>query len=162
MYEGMAADEQPDKINEGKAPMQVLYSMSFMHTIALFLVSREVSTIQLIFAKYNIALVAVRGDAVRCATCYMLRALDRDMCRETTPIGSKFARRYLHAAGKAGRFAVISCLSYVRLILFFMSEPRGPSAESSCVFLSLLFDFWRVLTLFFCFLIRWRWTELLI
>lgn len=23
MYEGMAADEQPDKINEGKAPMQV-------------------------------------------------------------------------------------------------------------------------------------------
>lgn len=25
MYEGMAADEQADKINEGKAPMQVVY-----------------------------------------------------------------------------------------------------------------------------------------
>lgn len=33
MYEGMAADEQPDKINEGKAPMQVRHGTAQYGTV---------------------------------------------------------------------------------------------------------------------------------
>lgn len=77
MYEGMAADEQPDKINEGKSPMQVISDAGVSALLLLLsLLLLQVCPVLLITITFNSpALIGARVRSCKHSAFVVLIAL---------------------------------------------------------------------------------------